>query len=198
MIIGIRKTAWNNANDTQRTILRWGLAKLNLGVPAVYKQGNTRWFIFSDWRMTLNDIARIGTLVKGLATFPNYTFPTKDVLDEDGNVVGTVTDKKATKLEVTTYVKDNWVDPKDVPLTEFVDVTVPVRIQVELDVLDEDGDPTGETYLVWRDHPTDTHVIQVEESLGDPATLVLAAQGAGNAIQAAGQLPDAWTPVEEN
>jgi len=193
-VIGIKKTAWQNANDTQRTILRWGMAKLDLGQPAEYKQGNTRWFVFSDWRITLEDVARLGTLVKGLAAFPNYQFPMKDILDRDGNVFDTVVDKAATKADVVSYVQSNWVDPAVVPLTELVDVTVPVRVRVE--VLDENGNSFDPPTFHWVDHPIDTHVVQREQSLGDPATLVLAAQGAPAAIAAAGRVPDAWTAVE--
>ena len=110
-VIAIKKTAWQNANDTQRTILRWGMNKVDLGSGAEYEQPDlTRWFIFSDWRITLNDVARLGTLVKGLATFPNYTFPMKDVI-VDGVVVGEVVDKAATKADVFTWVQANWVDP---------------------------------------------------------------------------------------
>lgn len=194
VVIGIKKTAWNNANDTQQQILRWGLEKVGLDSPAEYRQGNTRWYIFYDWRITLVDVARIGTLVKGLSAFPNYQFPTKDVLDENGDVVRTVVDKVATKQDIVNYVQANWVDPVDVPLTEMVDKTVPVREQVE--ALDENGDSFDPPVFYWRDHPTDTRVIQVEESLGDAPQLVLAAQGAPNSIQCASVLPANWTPVE--
>ena len=112
-VIGIRKTAWKNANDTQRTILRWGMNKIDLGDPAEYRQPNgTRWFVFADWRITLEDIARLGTLLKGLAAFPNYTFP----LDGDGNV-----DKAATKQEIVAYVQNNWGDPDTLTIPEGED-----------------------------------------------------------------------------
>ena len=67
------------------------------------------------------------------------------------------------------------VEVKDIPLTEIVQVEVPVRIQVEVDVTDENGDPTGETVLVWQDHPTDTQLVDQEQPLGDPYQLVLSA-----------------------
>ena len=48
-VIGIKKSAWQAANTTQRTILRWGMKKVDLGTPAEYEQPDTtRWFIFSD------------------------------------------------------------------------------------------------------------------------------------------------------
>lgn len=119
--IAIRKTAWQNANDTQRVILRWGLDKLDLGVPVEYRQGSTRWFIFHDHRITLEDIARIGVLVKGLDVFPNYKFPTRDILDDSGKVLRTVTDKRATKTEIVSYVRDNWVDPSRLKVPEGED-----------------------------------------------------------------------------
>lgn len=110
VVIGIRKTAWQAANDTQRTILRWGMDKLDLGNPAEYRQpDDTRWFVFADWRITLEDVARLGTLMKGLAAFPNYQFP----LDGDGNV-----DKAATKADIVTYVQNNWVDPATLTIPE--------------------------------------------------------------------------------
>ena len=86
---------------------------------------------------------------------------------------------------------------RDYPTTEIVQVEVPVRIQVEYPVLDENGDPTGETVLVWEDHPTDTQLVDVEQSLGDPLTLAADAQGAVAWFSAATSLPDSWTPVND-
>lgn len=86
----------------------------------------------------------------------------------------------------------NW---RSVPLTELQDVTVPVRIQVEVPITDENGDPTGETVLVWQDHPTETQVVQREVSLGDPYSLVLSANYSGNVVAAAEAVPASWTPV---
>ena len=87
---------------------------------------------------------------------------------------------------------------RDYPTTELVQVEVPVRIQVEVPVLDENGDPTGETVLVWRDHPTDTELVDVEQSLGDPLTLAADAQGSVAWFTARQDLPPGWVPsVEE-
>ena len=61
-VIGIKKSAWNNANATQKIILRWSMNQIDLGEGAPYKQGNTLWFVYSDWRITLDDVARLGTV----------------------------------------------------------------------------------------------------------------------------------------
>lgn len=148
--LAIRKSTWNNLNSTQQRVLRWGLVRLDLGVPAEYRANGTRWFIFHDHRITLTDVAQLGTLIKGIATFSNHTPPTRAILDEDGNVVRTVVDKRATKQDLVNYVRNNWVDPTTLTIPE-----------------DEDA-----------------------------ASFVLSAQGAPNSIQAAGSVPESWSPAE--
>lgn len=178
--IGIRKNAWDNANGVQRTILRWCVGRLDLGVPAEYEQPNgTRWYVFHDSRIELLDVAVLGTVVKGLAQFSNYR----------------PTSKAQAKADVEDYVRSRIVLPKDVALTEIVQVEVPVRVQVEVPVTDVNGDPTGEFVLVWRDHPTDTRLVDVEQSLGDAPALVLAAQGAPGVVAAGSFVPAGWVAV---
>lgn len=85
---------------------------------------------------------------------------------------------------------------RNYPTTEIVQVEVPVRVQVEVPVLDEEGNPTGETVLVWQDHPTDTELVDVEQPLGDPLTLAAAANSGAAWFAAATDLPSGWTPSE--
>lgn len=178
--IAIRKNAFDNASTGQKNVLRLGLEKLQLGTPAVYTDqgGTTEWYIFSDRRVGLNDVKWLGWLIEVLA----------DVQDIDA------------------------VPVSDVEFYETVEVEVPVRVQVEVPVtepifdddgeyvgeepvLDEDGDPV--TQLVWRNHPTDTVMVEVEQPLGDPYALVLEAQTDSPVIKAADQVPASWTPVTE-
>lgn len=84
---------------------------------------------------------------------------------------------------------------RDYATTEVVQVEVPVRIQVEVPVLDENGDPTGETVLVWQDHPTETQLVDEERPLGDVLTLAADAQGSVAWFGAATDLPASWTPA---
>ena len=83
----------------------------------------------------------------------------------------------------------------DYQVTETVQVEVPERVQVEVPVLDENGDPTGETVLVWQDHPTNTVLVDVEQSLGDPLELAADANGAPAWFSARESIPDGLSPV---
>ncbi len=81
------------------------------------------------------------------------------------------------------------------PTTEIVQIEVPVRIQVDVAVTDENGDPTGEIIQVWQDHPTDTRMIDEELPLGDVLSLAADAQGVVNWFAAATSVPASWSPV---
>ena len=83
---------------------------------------------------------------------------------------------------------------RDYPVTEIVQVEVPVRVQVE--VFDENGDSFDPPVFRWVDHPTDTELVDVEQPLGDPLTLAADAQGAVAWFSAASSLPANWTPVD--
>lgn len=83
---------------------------------------------------------------------------------------------------------------RDYPTTEIVQVEVPVYAEVEYPVLDENGDPTGETYTVWE--PTgETQLVDQEQSLGDPLKLAADAQGAVAWFSARTSIPDTFSPV---
>lgn len=78
---------------------------------------------------------------------------------------------------------------RDYPTTEIVQVEVPIYVE------EERVDPeTGETYTVRVDSGQ-TQLVDQEQPLGDPLTLAAAAQGAPAWINAAGSIPDSWTPV---
>ena len=181
-VVAIRKSAWEAGTAGQRAAMRFAARQVELGQPALYQQANgTEWFVSSDSRMTLLDVAILGTVAAGLATFPDWTPPA---------------DKALAREQVYDFVKNNIVAPRNVALTEIVQVEVPVRIQVE--VFDENGDPFDPPVLVWQNHPTDTQLIDVEQSLGDPYDLVLAAQGAPSWIAARESIPAGLSPVEVN
>ena len=83
----------------------------------------------------------------------------------------------------------------DYQVQETVQVEVPVRVLVEYPVLDENGDPTGETVEILEDHPTETTTTDVVVSLGDPLQLAADAQGAPAWFTAREEIPDGLTPV---
>ena len=66
--LGIRQSAWNNATDFKRRVVRLIADRLGLGEPAKYKQpnGNT-WFVFDDTRFSLTDAAYLATLLRRLS-----------------------------------------------------------------------------------------------------------------------------------
>ena len=87
------------------------------------------------------------------------------------------------------------VEVRDIPLTETVQVQVPERVWQEIPVLDENGDPTGDTTFGWVE--TGNLIwVDLEQPLGDPYDLVLSAQGAPNVVAAAERVPQSWTAVE--
>lgn len=180
-VVALRENAWNAGNDSQKWAMRLAARKVELGQPAVYEQPNgTRWLIASDSRLSLLDVAILGTVAAGLAAFPNWTVPA---------------DKETARSEVYDFVKATIVLPKDIAYTEIVQVEVPVRVQVE--VLDANGDPFDPPVFQWVDDPLGTtQLVDVEQSLGDPYALTLAAQGAPTWLAARESIPNGLSPVE--
>lgn len=76
-VLGVRKTAWNGLSVRDREILKAVGTTLSLGVPAEWKQpNNTRWFLFSDLRFKLVELAYFGCIVNNLADIPaGYVLP---------------------------------------------------------------------------------------------------------------------------
>ena len=186
-VVAIRKTAWEAGNESQRWAMRLAGERVELGQPAVYRQGNgTEHYIFCDQGITVRDIAILGTVAAGLAQYPNWTVPT----DSRGRV-----DRVAGRAAIKEFVQSNIVLPRDIAYTEVVQVSVPDRVQVE--VLDENGDPFDPPVFRWVDDPNGgTHLVDVEQSLGDPYDLTLAAQGAPGWIGAGESIPGGLSPVE--
>jgi hypothetical protein len=70
MILGIRKTAWDNATDDQRTVFRIYARRVDLGVPALYETGGgVPWYVFDDIRLSLKDAARFAVILRLIAQF---------------------------------------------------------------------------------------------------------------------------------
>ena len=77
--LAIKKTTFDNLPEQKKDLVKFAFRQLQLGVPAVYKQGaSTLWYIFSDSRISLKDLAYIGRLGKNLGAFP------LDVITDEG------------------------------------------------------------------------------------------------------------------
>jgi hypothetical protein len=81
--IAVRQTVWNGLNATQRTILRFVAARLELGQPVSYTApGGAVWLCFDDDRFALDDLALLGTVAANLAALSNFVIqqgtPTRD------------------------------------------------------------------------------------------------------------------------
>lgn len=70
--IAVRQNTYNALNATQKEIVRWVAARLELGQPAVYLNGATPWLIYDDDRITLDDIAVLGTVAANLAALSSF------------------------------------------------------------------------------------------------------------------------------
>ena len=119
--VGIRVTAWDGLRDNQRAIMRLGVARLALGIPARHTDGTNEWFIFDDWRFDLDQIAILGALVVAVAGLPVGWSPP---LNPDSTV-----DRDATEALVVAYVAPTVVWPADIVYAEFD----PNRWQTTLD-----------------------------------------------------------------
>ena len=104
--VGIRATAWDGLRDNQRQIMRLAVARLQLGVPARFTDGTNDWFMFSDWRFNLDQVAILGALVVAVAGLPEAWTPP---LNPDSTV-----DREATEAAVITYVSPTVVWPDDI------------------------------------------------------------------------------------
>lgn len=181
-LVAFRKLQWDAGNGNQSDLMKFATEAVELGEPAVWDDGLFEQCLFYDVGLTLTDAAYLGAAAAGWQASRNRP------------VNGGSADEK--RVDVRDRISGDVVLPEDVQLTEIVQVEVPVRIQVEYPVLDENGDPTGETYLVWEDHPTDTRLVDVEQPLGDPYMLVVGAQvDVPDWIQMFSSVPDGWVPV---
>ena len=182
-MVSIWKTQWDSGTNSQTGVLRFAAKNVELGVPALYSDGVRDVYIFHSASFVVEDAAYLGSAAKLWMQYRNRPLP-------DGSVEA----REAVRSDLVGRI----VPVDDVALTEIVQVEVPVRIQVEVEITDENGDPTGETVLVWQDHPTDTRMVDVEQSLGDPYRLVLDAQvGVPPWISCFSAVPDSWMPVQE-
>ena len=184
-VVAIRKTAWEAGNESQRWAMRLAGERVELGQPAAYRQGNgTQHYVFSDQGITVRDVAILGTVAAGLAQYPNWTVPT----DSRGRV-----DRVAGRAAIKEFVQSNIVLPRDIAYTHLVDV------QVEdwewRDGVWTDDEGTDHPYR-YRFYLGTFHTEQVEEPLGDPYDLTMAAQGAPGWIGARESIPGGLSPVE--
>ncbi len=181
--IAIRKTAWVNASASQKNVLRWAVADLALGTPAEYADGGKKWYVFSDSRITLEHVATLGQLLKGLASWAQWAAPM--VKDSDGNNVRV--DRGAAAAEVYDFVKGDRVHPRDVEYDETVTVQVRDR--------ERRIDPeTGR--WAWYDLGTTSPVDEVRAK-ANPWQVTLDAQAAPAAIKAAGRVSADWEAVTD-
>jgi hypothetical protein len=82
--IAIRRTAVQGLTAKQRKIVQFVMSRLDLNDPAAFVDGaNVHWLVFDDTRISLDDIAILGTLVRliGNAAVTNYD-PTDDTPDQ--------------------------------------------------------------------------------------------------------------------
>lgn len=84
MIIALRKSAWQNATQRDRTIFRYATRRLQIfGQPALYETAAAQeWLLSADSRLTLKDLADLGKLVQGIKDNTTYKLP----LNEDGSL----------------------------------------------------------------------------------------------------------------
>jgi len=123
--LGIRKTSWQGLSARNKKIIRHLGDVLQLGVPAEYETpGGVRWFIFDDWRFKARVVAYFGCALANLSDVPaGYTVPQTDVLDSDGNVVGTVDNLPRLRRDIKAFCEspartNPLVLPRDVSFSD--------------------------------------------------------------------------------
>lgn len=111
--LAIRKTAWQALSTRNRTIVRHLGDVLELGVPAEYKAGNTRWFVFDDLRFRPAVMAYVGCAIANLGEVPaGYTVP--QLPDDSGD------DLTQMRVDIKAFCED---PARTNPLVEAQDVT---------------------------------------------------------------------------
>lgn len=119
MIIALRKTAWQNATVRDRTIFKYAAKRLKIfGEPADYETGSGQeWLLSADPRITLKDLADLGTLVKGIAGNTTYKLP-KGIDSENPDI------KKAAVAQLRSDIAP-WVQSRVVWPVDLEDVEDP-------------------------------------------------------------------------
>ena len=142
-VLGIRKNAWNNLSVRNRELVRAVGATLNLGVPAEWETPtNIRWYLFSDLRYKLVEIAYFGALTANLGDVPaGYKIPMVEWFDEDGVKVGERINRKQLRSDAKNFLDAYVVWPVVIPEDESN------RWQF---VLDAQGTPSA---MQMADHP---------------------------------------------
>ncbi len=186
--IAIRKNVWDAASNSQRSMLRWAMAGLALGVPAVYKDGGQEFYVFDDSRFTYAQVATLGQLVKRLASLSRTWVPPMVKNDEGEDVH---VDRVAAAAEVHGMVVDERVHPRDIEYDETVTVQVPDRERRTY--VDPD---TGDEHDYWHRLDT-THPVDEVRAKANPWQVTLEAQGAPAAIKAAGSVSANWEAVTD-
>jgi len=109
-VLGIKVDTWQGLRQNQRSVMRWAVARLALGLPAQFTDGVDEWFVFSDWRFDVEQIAILGALADALTGLPETWTPT---LNPDSTV-----NRAATEAEVLAYVSPTIVWPDDIAYLE--------------------------------------------------------------------------------
>jgi hypothetical protein len=146
-VLAIRKTAWNNLSVRDREIIRAIGSSLNLGTPAEWIQPpNTRWFLFSDTRFSLGEIAYFGCVAANLNDIPaGYQLPVIDILDDQGVKIGEYVDRRQVRQDAKNFCENVASTPVVWPVT-IPDGTANVWQYV----LDVQGTPAA---MQMGDHP---------------------------------------------
>ena len=75
MQIALKRTPFLQIGQRKRRLLRFAVTKV-LGNPSHWKQGNTRWFVFSDPSIDWHDVRRLIACVELVADLPDVEPPT--------------------------------------------------------------------------------------------------------------------------
>jgi len=141
--LAIRKTAWQGLSQRDKKIIRWVADLLQLGsTPPLYvTPGGVEWFVFDDWRFKGVHIAYFGCVIANLSDVPaGYTFPQKNVRDFDGNVIGTVDDRRQMRRDVRAFCEN---PARTKPLVLPRDIVFTFGGNHWQEILDAQGAPRG-------------------------------------------------------
>ncbi len=74
MQIAVKRAPYRQISARKRRLLRFAVRKV-LGTPSHWKQGNTRWLVWSDPTINRNDVRRLIAVISLIHDFPDVEPP---------------------------------------------------------------------------------------------------------------------------
>ncbi len=180
-IVRFQSTVWDT--PARQDLFRYVGAELMLNVPARYRIGpgpGQEWTVFSDTRLTLDQVADIGAL----AAFDLDDLPGGWQLPDNPETA----DRDAAAKSIHALV--SVVEPADIEYQETVIIQV-----FDRELVTRIDPETGEEHTFWVTLDT-THPVAVEQTVANVWQTTLDANNAPGHTKAESAPDPAWRPLE--